>query len=291
MEEVTRLAKIIASLKEALLHRSFDAGKFLIELMQEKEYGEWGTFENFVESELRIKLRTANRLMFAYEMRELFKRHGRLLPVSENSVRPLLEELREDRQRTKIKLTLEELQLKAWDIAVAMKQRSTPTGTDVRRAVRRLTGPKIDPTTDPAFRAYRSHAYRVRSETAKMIKLMPELAGFLEDADKKTNRQKKDMATMLEKLIMSLSGLFMTFNGTWTANKKLFEKGDYLAALSKAARLERMVVILRVRDFLHRTGFKVSPPKVDATPPHPVPDTVYGQSLEMWTRTAGPKST
>jgi hypothetical protein len=87
----SRLAQIVASLKEALLEQSFEAGKLLIELKQEKNYGEWGTFENFVESELRIKPRTAYRLMFAYQIRELFKAHGRLLPVSEGSIRPLSE--------------------------------------------------------------------------------------------------------------------------------------------------------------------------------------------------------
>jgi hypothetical protein len=171
--EASGLAKIVASLKEALLHQSFEAGKFLIELEQEKDYGEWGTFENFVESELRIKPRTAYRLMFAYRMRELFKAHGRLLPISEGSVRPL-SELQVDRQRTKITLTLEELQLKAWDIAVAMKQRSTPTGTDVRRAVRRLMAPKPDESTDQAFRAYRRHVYRIRTELATATKQMPD---------------------------------------------------------------------------------------------------------------------
>ena len=103
MEEpiaASRLAKIIASLKEALLQQSFEAGRLLMELEQEKDYGEWESFENFVESELRIKPRTAYRLMFAYRMRELFKKHDRLLPVSEGSVRPL-SELRVDRQQTK----------------------------------------------------------------------------------------------------------------------------------------------------------------------------------------------
>jgi hypothetical protein len=47
----SRLSEIIASLKEALLQKSFEAGKLLIELEQEKSYGEWGTFENFVESD------------------------------------------------------------------------------------------------------------------------------------------------------------------------------------------------------------------------------------------------
>jgi hypothetical protein len=142
MEGVTRFAEIIASLKDALLHRSFEAGKFLIELEKEPNCGEWGTFENFVESELRIKVRTARRLMFAYQMRELLKEHGRLLPVSEGSVRPLLEELREDRQLAKKKLKLDDLRIKAWDDAVLMKQKSTPTGTNVRRAVRRLMARK-----------------------------------------------------------------------------------------------------------------------------------------------------
>jgi hypothetical protein len=40
MEEVTPFAALIASLKEALLHRSFEAGRFLIELEQEANYGE-----------------------------------------------------------------------------------------------------------------------------------------------------------------------------------------------------------------------------------------------------------
>jgi hypothetical protein len=91
-----------------------------------------------------------------------------------------LSELRVGRQRTKITLRLEELQLKAWDIAVAMKQRSTPTGTDVRRAVRRLTGPKVDMSTDPAFRGYRRHFLRINTELATATKRMPDLAAFLE---------------------------------------------------------------------------------------------------------------
>jgi hypothetical protein len=295
MEEVSRLAKIIASLKDALLHRSFEAGKFLIEMEKEPNYGEWGTFENFVESELRIKVRTARRLMFAHRMRELFRKHGRLLPISEASVRPLLEELREDRQRTKIKLTLEELQLKAWDIAVAMKQKSTPTGADVRRAVRRLTGPKVDTSTDPAFRAYRRHFHRIRTELTTATKRMPDLAAFLADDDKKTKRQKKDLAKLIEKEGMSLiNDHFMTLDGTWTPNKRLFEKGDYLAALakvrrleSKAASLERMIVILRMRDWCRRSGFKESVVKSLVTPAHPVPDIAYTESLEMWTKTVG----
>ena len=71
----------------------------------------------------------------------------------------------------------------------------------------------------------------------------------LECNDKKTKRQKKDMAKMLEKLIMSLNRRhYLTFAGTWEPDRKLFEKGDYLAALAKSKRLERMVVILRVHD-------------------------------------------
>jgi hypothetical protein len=289
MEEhiaASRLAKIIASLKEALLQQSFEAGKLLIELEQEKNYGEWGTFENFVESELRIRPRTAYRLMFAYRMRELFKKHGRVLPVSEGSVRPL-SELRLDKQRAKIKLTLEELQLKAWNIAVAMKQRSTPTEVEVRRAVRRLMAPKPDESTDKAFRAYRSHFHRIKTELATATKRMADLAAFLECDDKKSKRQKKDTSKMLAKLTMSLEKHYFTFAETWAPDKKLFEKGDYLAALSKAARLERMVVILRVRDWCRRTGFQESVGKLPVSPVHPVPDIAYTQSLEMWTRTVG----
>jgi hypothetical protein len=219
--------------------------------------------------------------MFAYQMRELLKERGRLLPVSEASVRPLLEQLREDRQLAKKKLKLDDLRVKAWDDACLMKEKSTPTGTDVSRAVRRLMGPRVDTTTDPAFRAYRRHAHRVKSETAKMIKLMPDLAGSLADNDNKTKRQKKDMAKLLEKQTMWSNQQFLTFDGTWTPNRKLFEEGDYLAALAKAKRLERMVVILRVRDFIHRTGIKVPLPKVN-TPAHPLPATAYAESLDMW---------
>jgi hypothetical protein len=72
-----------------------------------------------------------------------------------------------------------------------MKEKSTPTGIDVSRAVRRLMGPKVDTTTDPVFRAYRRHAHRVKSEKVKMTKLMPELAEFLGCTDLKTRRQRK----------------------------------------------------------------------------------------------------
>jgi hypothetical protein len=75
--------------------------------------------------------------------------------------------------------------------------------------------------------------------------------------------------------------------GNWKPDKKLFEKGEYLAALSKAARLERMVVILRVRDFLRRTGYKVSPPEADAIPAHPLPDAAYADSWDTWIQSGG----
>jgi hypothetical protein len=224
--------------------------------------------------------------MFAYRMRELFKAHNRLLPISEGSVRPL-SELREDTQRTKITLTLEKLQLKAWDIAVAMKQRSTPTGTDVRRAVRRLMAPKPDESTDQAFRAYRRHFYRIRTELATATKRMPDLAAFLESEDKKPKRQRKDLARLMEKEAMLFNSHYLTMAGTWAPDKKLFEKGDYLAALSKAARLERMVVILRVHDWCRRSGFKGSVAELPASPAHPVPDAAYTENLEIWTRSFG----
>jgi hypothetical protein len=66
------------------------------------------------------------------------------------------------------------------------------------------------------------------------------------------------MGKMLAKLNMTFDGQRSVFEGNWKPNKRLFKKGDYLAALLKAARLERMVVILRVRDFLHRTGVNTS---------------------------------
>jgi hypothetical protein len=84
----------------------------------------------------------------------------------------------------------------------------------------------------------------------------------------------------------------------------LLQTGEYLAALSKvrkleskAARLERMVVILRVHDFLRRSNHslvKCADPKAGA-PAHQLPDIAYTQSLDMWTETIGldpgPKST
>src|ERR1700737_560757 len=97
---VSRFARIIASLKHALLHQDFEAGRLLIELEKEKDYGEWGTFDNFVDSELRITPRHAYRLLFAYRMREFFKEHDRLLPICESQVRPLAA-LDENRQRAK----------------------------------------------------------------------------------------------------------------------------------------------------------------------------------------------
>ena len=39
---------------------------FLTELKNEKDYGEWVTFENCVKAELGIEVRYAYRLMFAY---------------------------------------------------------------------------------------------------------------------------------------------------------------------------------------------------------------------------------
>jgi hypothetical protein len=186
------------------------------------------------------------------------------------------------------------LQLKAWDIAVAMKQRSTPTATDVRRAVHRLMGPKVDTSTDPAFRAYRRHFHGIKTELATATKRMPDLAAFLESDDTKSKRQRKDLAKLMEKEVMSLSSHYRTMAGTWSPDEKLFEKGDYLAALAKVKRLEfeaakfqRTIIILRVRDWCRRSGFKGSIAKLPATPAHPVPDTAYAENLAMWTQSVG----
>ena len=82
--------------------------------------------------------------------------------------------------------------------------------------------------------------------------------------------------------------------GTWEPDEQLFQKVDYLAALakvrrleSKAASLERKVVILRVHDWCRRSGFKESIAKLPASPARPVPDTTYAESLAMWTRMVG----
>src|ERR1700692_1237812 len=115
-----RLPNLPTAIREALQHQSFEAGRLLIDLSKEPDYGEWKTFDNLVQLEFRILPRYAYRLMFAYRIREFLKEHGRVLPIAEGQVRPL-RQLRTDKQR-KGKLTLEELQLKAWDIAVAMKQ-------------------------------------------------------------------------------------------------------------------------------------------------------------------------
>ena len=88
---------------------------------------------------------------------------------------------------------------------------------------------------------------------------------------------------------MSLNQHYLTFAGTWEPDRKLFEKGDYLAALAKSKRLERMVVILRVHDILCRSNhplIECGDPKADA-PAHPLPDVAYAQSLGMWTQTIG----
>ena len=102
------------------------------------------------------------------------------------------------------------------------------------------------------------------------------------------------MGKMLAKLTMSFDGDRSVFQDGWEPDKKLFEKGDYLAALAKAkrlesetARLERTVMIWRVRATrLNRGGavkFKsTSVPKSPSNPVHPLPDAAYADSLEIW---------
>jgi hypothetical protein len=132
-----RFSELTLALKHALQHQNFEAGKLLADVLNAKHYGEWKTFDAFVKGELGISPKHAYRLIFAYGIREFLKTHDRLSPDSEKSVRPL-SQLRVDNPRNSGKLNLEELQLRAWDIAVGMKQRSRPTETDVRRAVQQL---------------------------------------------------------------------------------------------------------------------------------------------------------
>jgi hypothetical protein len=177
-------------------------------------------------------------------MQELFKAHGRLLPISEGSVRPLSKVNNEQQA--------EELQLKAWDIACTMRQRSTPTEADVIRAVRQLMTPKVDESTDIAFQYYRRHANRIRTELARMTTHLGDLAAFFDCDDKNTGRQKRDMAKTLKTLATSFDKQHLLFAGQPIPDNELTVKVGNLLALLKANTIEDERIFEQILEELGR---------------------------------------
>jgi hypothetical protein len=180
---------VIDELKRSLQQGAFRAGELLTQIAEEKLYGHWKTFEDFVAGEIRITKAQAYRLMFAYRMRELLKENNLPLPINERQVRPLRP------LRTADKLL-------AWSLACKKKQFGQPTHLDVAREVNLLLE-QPDAENDEAYRSYRNHLERTLSDLRRASDVLAsgELDFLLTRADKKARERQKRLLWSLNKLV------------------------------------------------------------------------------------------
>src|ERR1700686_1114625 len=87
--EDERYVEVTDALKMSLRQGSFRAGELLTQVRQERLFGHWRSFKNFVVGELRITEVQAYRLIFAFEVLTLMAKKRLPLPVNERQVRPL----------------------------------------------------------------------------------------------------------------------------------------------------------------------------------------------------------
>jgi hypothetical protein len=202
-QEDERFKDLSGAIKNSLQHHQFKAGGLLRQALDEGVFGRWGIFRNMVEGEFRISEQQAFRLINAYDLSELLRRHHCPMPINERQVRPLYL-LKKDRMR-----------VLAWKRACAQKQGTLPTYSDVTREVNRLLPRKPDETTDARYRAFRKALESARAEYVKAHRLLDDgdLEAFLACEDKKSRRQKHGILNLLEKFSSELAGDSLRFHG------------------------------------------------------------------------------
>lgn len=191
--EDERYLEVTDALKMSLRQGSFRAGELLSQVRQEKLFGHWRSFKNFVVGELRITEVQAYRLIFAFEVLTLMAKKRLPLPVNERQVRPLRV------------LTVESQILLAWKRACKQKQFGQPTYLDVQREVNLLRSGQPTASEDQAYRAYRQQLEAIRTALRTMSDIMA--SGDLEEVlavdirEKLTGIPKRRKKVLLELLL------------------------------------------------------------------------------------------
>jgi hypothetical protein len=211
-EEDPRSIEVAGEIDRLSRNECFGRGRLFCQVRDEKLFGRYGNFRDYVMGRHRITERQAFYLMNAWEVFDLLEQHGcKLLPTNERQCRPLSYLKRDD------------LKVLAWTRACALKAHgSPPDGNDVWREVRRLLGAIPDEESDDAYRAYRKLLESAISEYRKAHQLLEkgELEGFMLAEDKKSLQQRKRLLTMLEKFAATLDGDALALQGVAAESKQ-----------------------------------------------------------------------
>jgi hypothetical protein len=206
--EDERYVEVTHALKMSLRQGSFRSGELLTQVAQEKLYGHWKTFKNYVVGELRITEVQAYRLMFAFDVLQLVASRRLPLPVNERQVRPL-RALRKEKSKM----------LQAWSRACKQKQYGQPTYLDVQREVNLLRSNERSAEEEQAYRAYRQHIQSIRIELSRASDIMAtgDLESYLElgveGALGEVNRPKRFLLELLLKIGVELGDHFRKLTG------------------------------------------------------------------------------
>jgi hypothetical protein len=130
-----------------------------IQVLEEKLFGEYGTFESFVKGELTMSERQALRLIFAYRMQMVLKKAKCKTSAShESQIRPL----------ARLPYGQTRLQVQCWNRACTMKKGGhAPTAADVTREVNRVINPVPTKQTEDDFADYRDAIETAKRELTK----------------------------------------------------------------------------------------------------------------------------
>jgi hypothetical protein len=213
-EEDPRSVEVAEELDRLSRTESFAKGRLYCQVRDEKLFGRWGSFRDYVIGRHKISERQAFYLMNAWETFELLEQHHcqcrnhegiptqeyackgvHQLPINERQCRPL--------RRLKDK---DDLKVLAWTRACDQKQGSPPDSRDVMREVRRLLDTTPDQESDDAYRAFRKLLESAQSEYKKAHEMLEEgeLEGFLAANDQKSSKQKARLIATMEKFEAAL---------------------------------------------------------------------------------------
>jgi hypothetical protein len=206
--EDERYIEVTHALKMSLRQGSFQTGELLTQVREEKLFGHWKTFRNYVVGELRITEVQAYRLMFAFEVLTLLAKKHLPLPLNERQVRPL-RALKDEETNL----------LKAWNRACKQKQHGQPTYRDVQREVTSLRSGRSSEEEEEAYRAYRQHLESIKIELGRASDIMAsgDLELFLEPTIEEQlggmPRKKKVLLQLLLKVGIELGDHFRKLTG------------------------------------------------------------------------------
>lgn len=189
--EDARYKEVTEALKHSLRVGDFRVGELLQQVSEERLYGHWGTFADYIKGELRISPQNAYRQITAWNISVMLKKHGSAtLPLNERQIRSLNQ------------LPASADQIQAWERACKQKQFGQPTYLDVQREVNRLLKPKISPDAEETYRTYKGHLEQMRTNLRRASEILAsgDLEPFLHSSEELNARRKQRLLQLIHKI-------------------------------------------------------------------------------------------